>query len=407
MQSIFFSSTAVGLWLWAAASGLAADPSPPGLRSATLVEGPAFHGRFVGAQSEPTWQLRFDTAGRARELPAEQLVLWGGFLESASALKIVLAGGGLVVADNVRIDDERLRGTSRLLGKLDVPLKLVAGIIFRPPRDRTSLDQLVDRIESAGGQTDRAILDNGDELAGTIEQLTAESLNLATDTGRLTVESKGLSTLIFNPVLLDKPKLSGLRMLVGFSDGSRVTASSLSADAHTAELKLAGGAEIHAATESIVALQPLGGRTVYLSDLKPAGYRHIPFLQLSWPLGLDHTALGGLLRCEGKLYLKGLGMHSPSRVTYTLNRPYRSFEAEVALDAESRLRGSVVFRVFVDDGSGRWRDAATSEIVRGGDPPRSMRADLAGAKRISLLVDFADHGDELDHADWLNPRLVE
>ena len=33
--------------------------------------------------------------------------------------------------------------------------------------------------------------------------------------------------------------------------------------------------------------------------------------------------------------------------------------------------------------------------------------DLTGAKRLTLRVDFADRGDELDHADWLNARLVK
>jgi hypothetical protein len=99
-------------------------------------------------------------------------------------------------------------------------------------------------------------------------------------------------------------------------------------------------------------------------------------------------------------------MHSPSRITYDLDEPYRLFQAQVALDDEARGRGSVEFRVFVDDGGGQWREAAASGTLRGGQPPRPISVDLAGAKRISLLVDFADRGDELDHADWLDARLV-
>ena len=30
-----------------------------------------------------------------------------------------------------------------------------------------------------------------------------------------------------------------------------------------------------------------------------------------------------------------------------------------------------------------------------------------GAARMALLVEFADRGDELDHANWLNARLVK
>jgi hypothetical protein len=99
-------------------------------------------------------------------------------------------------------------------------------------------------------------------------------------------------------------------------------------------------------------------------------------------------------------------MHSPARITYELDGPYKRFDAEVAVDAEAGSRGSVVFRVFTDDGSGSWQQRAKSEIVRGGQAPVPISVDLAGARRISLLVDFADWGDEQDHADWLNARIV-
>jgi hypothetical protein len=155
-----------------------------------------------------------------------------------------------------------------------------------------------------------------------------------------------------------------------------------------------------------VALQPLGGRVVYLSDLKPSSYRHIPFLEMAWRYQADTSVLGSTLRAGNQIYAKGLGMHSPSRISYELEGPWRQFRAEAAVDAEAGTRGSVTFRVFTDDGSGNWQPQAKTEILRGGDPPVPIAVDLAGAKRLSLLVDFADRGDELDHADWLNARLV-
>jgi hypothetical protein len=44
--------------------------------------------------------------------------------------------------------------------------------------------------------------------------------------------------------------------------------------------------------------------------------------------------------------------------------------------------------------------------VRGADEPQAVSIDLKGAKGITLTVDFADRGDELDHAVWLEARLV-
>ena len=34
-------------------------------------------------------------------------------------------------------------------------------------------------------------------------------------------------------------------------------------------------------------------------------------------------------------------------------------------------------------------------------------SDSEYAKAIALAVEYADRGDELDHADWLDARLVE
>jgi len=44
---------------------------------------------------------------------------------------------------------------------------------------------------------------------------------------------------------------------------------------------------------------------------------------------------------------------------------------------------------------------------RGGDAPKSISVDVAGADAMTLVVDYADRGDELDHADWLDARLTK
>ena len=45
-------------------------------------------------------------------------------------------------------------------------------------------------------------------------------------------------------------------------------------------------------------------------------------------------------------------------------------------------------------------------MVRGGIEPITINVDLRGVQRVALIVDFADRGDELDHADWLDVRLI-
>jgi hypothetical protein len=61
----------------------------------------------------------------------------------------------------------------------------------------------------------------------------------------------------------------------------------------------------------------------------------------------------------------------------------------------------VVFRVLVDG-----HERFASPILRGGDAPVPVSVDVRGAKKLELMVDYADRGDVLDHADWLDARLV-
>ena len=144
-------------------------------------------------------------------------------------------------------------------------------------------------------------------------------------------------------------------------------------------------------------------RVAYLSDLQPASYVHVPFLSLAWPYRTDANVVGTQLRAGGRLYAKGIGMHSTSRLTYRLDaKPYKRFEAALAIDNHTDGRGSVVFRVFVDA-----QERYHSPVVRGQMNIIPISVDVLGGIQLSLIVDYAEGGDELDHADWLNARLVE
>ncbi|REK09395.1 MAG: hypothetical protein DWQ37_18315 [Planctomycetota bacterium] len=387
------------LWMLVAA---VAQPDEAPL--AVPVEGESFRGRLAAADSATA--LRFVVDDAKRELPLADLVTWGTFVEPAQGPVIVFPGRGLLAADGVQIVAETVHAESAIFGKIELPLDLVAGIVLRPPHDRAAGDKLLARVLDREAQSDRLLLDNGDLVAGTIAKLARGKAALETDAGPVEVKSDALVAVLFDPSLVNRPRTDGLHTVVGFRDGSRLTALAMHAEVERTRIELAGGVTLTAPTSAIVALQVFGGRVTYLSDLEPVNYRHLPYLQLPWEYQTDHSVRGAQLRAAGRLYLKGLGMHSPSRITYDVAPGDRRFEAEVALDDEVRKRGSVVFRVFVDDGGGKWKPVAATEVLRGGDAPQKISVDVENARRISLLVDFADRGDELDHADWLNARFV-
>jgi hypothetical protein len=156
----------------------------------------------------------------------------------------------------------------------------------------------------------------------------------------------------------------------------------------------------------VVFIQSLDGPIVYLSDLEGADYRHVPYLKIGWPFTRDRNVLGESIVVRGRRYLKGIGMHSASRLTYRFDKGYQRFDAAVAIDDSAKGRGSVQFGVYLLRG-GKWDEAYKSEMVRGNEAPQPISVDLKGASGLTLTVDYADRGDELDHAVWLDARLVK
>src|SRR5439155_2426063 len=113
------------------------------------------------------------------------------------------------------------------------------------------------------------------------------------------------------------------------------------------------------------------GKAVYLSDLKPTVYEHRPFLDVRWPYEMDRSVAGNELRLGGSTYDKGIGLHSESRLSFTLNGQYRRFEALVGLDDRTGQGGRVLVRVLVD---GRPKGDNDKELTSAAGP-RAMAID--------------------------------
>jgi len=372
-----------------------AEPPP-----AVPVEGAAFPAELTALDAD--WQITFGSGQIARQLTAGELVEWGSCAEVRKGPLAITADGGLLVADVLGADLDHITLDSGLFGQIELPLDALAGIVFDLPAAESDRDALLGRIARADGDSDRLLLQNGDEITGLIESIDRAAVTLRTELGTPKIELDRIAAIVFNPDLKRPPKHQGLRAWAGFADGSRLIATGLVVNGRVLEITACGQTWKTLAGE-LVFLQPLGGRVTYLSDLTPAAERHEPYLDLRWPAWRrDENIAGGRLRCAGRLYLKGIGVHSYSQLTYLLDKPYRRFQAALGIDDSTAGRGSVTFRVYVDR-----RRQHTSDVIRGGEHPVPISVDLSGAKRLDLIVDFADRADQHDRAAWLDARLVE
>jgi hypothetical protein len=320
----------------------------------------------------------------------------------------------------IEIKKDRLSFDSSSLGMRNLPLESLAGIVFHPPSLQQDRDRLLDRLLQTSGDSDRLLLDNGDELSGLVAGISSDAVQITADAKPVDIKTNRVMALIFNPALRRKSNPDGQpQAWIGLGDGSRLLATKLLVEGDAMSFT-AAGETWKTLPKHLVFLQPLQGRAVYLSALKPVEYRQTPFLgdvltqrvndkgtvplnalsALSWPLQTDRNAAGGLLRCGGRLFLKGLGVHSAARIAYSIDPSYRQFKTELGIDDSTAGQGSVQFRILVDG-----QEKFAGKTVRGGDVPTPVSIDVQGAKKLELIVDYADRADVLDHADWLDARF--
>lgn len=397
MTTVLQRVTILAAWLvpWAlwATTIRAADPE------VVPVEGTPFAGELLEVTAD--WQLGFQTADGTRTMPVAELVRWGSLPEVSRGPLVVLGDGGVLVVEGVQADKKTVTAESLLFGRIEIPLESVAGLAFQVPADRDGCDRLLELFGSASGRSDQVVLSNGDRISGRYQGYGDGAVHLLTDTGPLDIERHRIRAVVFNPALVRRSGGPGLHALLGFSDGSRLDVRKLEGKGVALRVTPVEGLTWSVAREELAFLQPLGGPLSYLSDLTASDYRHVPYLELGWPYRQDHSVTGGWLRAGGHLFAKGLGLHSAARLTYPVPEGYRRFDAQLAIDDSAGTRGSIRFRVFVD-GALKY----TSPTVRGGMPPIPVSVELHGAKRLDLVVDFADRADVLDRVDLLDARLV-
>lgn len=111
---------------------------------------------------------------------------------------------------------------------------------------------------------------------------------------------------------------------------------------------------------------------------------------------------GRTITLSGVPYLRGLGVHAPSDLSFSLNRACSgNFVADLGLDSEVGASGSVVFRVYLDGTL-----AYDSGLTRGGEVRKTANVSVANRNTLRLVVTDGGDGNGLDHADWAGARVT-
>jgi hypothetical protein len=420
-------------WLLVSACCTASRAAEP---QAFLVGEAPLAAQLAGIDAE--WNISLKATGKVRVVRAADLAYWGRYRDVEAGPQILLADGGILRADLLALDETQfVLGDATGLGRgqweeSTLHRAALAALVWQPPADASQRDRLLRELAELGGAEDRLLLVGGESLGGTLlaapragrfagenDQPGSEVFELARR-GRaepLKIPAAKVIAARFSAAELPQLPAGAMSAWLGFADGSLLRTTQIAVKGDAVRLALAAGGQLQTTLagrkdpdkkiwDEITCLEPASPRTVWLSDRPTLGYRHIPFVSVERALGNDASVLGTRLRADSAVIRKGLGMPSASRAAYAA-AGFRRFEAEVAIDAAAGLAGSVIFKVLLESDSGEWRTAYESPTVRGGEPPRAVSVDLAGASRVALLVDFAERGDACDWANWLHARLVK
>jgi hypothetical protein len=431
----------VGIRVWPAALAcIAATASGPAsaqdvLRAFPVAE-PSFAAAIAGIDSE--WNLSFKAAGKVRVVSAADLAYFGRYRDVEMGPQIVLVDGSIIRADPLLMDETQLIvGDATGLGRglweeSSLPKRTVRAVILQPPAATKERDRQLHELISSREVEDQVLLVGGETIVGKIVALPKTGKYTPQDakpggetievmrrgsTEAVVIPAVKVTAVIFRAATSLAPLTRGVSVWLGFTDGSLVRATSFAAKDGVLSFVLTAGGQMKTMTalrddadrsvwQALTYVEPVSPRVSWLSDLTPLGYKHIPFLSIERPFGADRNVLGSRIRVRGNLCRKGLGLPTAARLAYDVSG-YRKLEAEIAIDDQAALQGSVVFKVLVETSSNEWQVAYESPIVRGGNAPLPVSVDLNGASRLALLTDFADRGDECDWADWLYARLIK
>jgi hypothetical protein len=317
---------------------------------------------------------------------------------------VVFANGDRLPGKVLALEGQRLNvrfGTQAL----PVPLSALAVVWLAAPEgpEAEDADRLIRRLAAESRTRDVVLLRNGDTAQGILTGLDAKVVRLDDGKGELQVERGKVAAVALNTELVTTLRPKGAYGRVVLRDGGRL---SLASATWAAGKPLTGAtlfkADVTLPAEDVVAVYVHQGPAVYLSDLKPRRAEHASYGGDAWPYVADGSAGRGDLTLDGSTYDKGLGTHSQTRLTYDLAGRYRRFEALVGLDPVAGRRGSARVRVLVD---GKPLGLDREITARAGAVPVSV--DVAGAKELTLAVEFGAGGPVQDHVNRADARLIK
>jgi NPCBM/NEW2 domain len=310
------------------------------------------------------------------------------------------------------IDDSRLNG-STLTTKdnqaelaigddkpLALPVSAIRCVRFSRPDDPAS-----PKWPIIGGEPATDLLavrkkDAIDFMEGTVVGMTADQVMFRVDGETIPVKRAKVDGFTLAHKSADK--LPAQIAVIEDAAGWHLNARSLALSDGQLKIKTPAGQEFTRPIDQLVRIDFSSGKITYLSDLDPQSVAWTPYFDLAdaspglaayYAPRRDGGRENQPIRLGGKTFTKGLSLYSRTTLVYRLPPGMKTFRALAGIDDSVRPGGNVQLVISADDRK------LFDQIIKGTDAPVDINLDVAGAKRLSILVDF---GDDDDAGDYLN-----
>lgn len=343
--------------------------------------------------SDKTKVLRTAQAGQVAQPEAAE--------ESAQA-EVVLFDGGRVRGEVKALDAETLTIHTRWKAELPIPLVRAKGLWFGNTAPPGTLAVYEKQMAAPGDQDTVFVLAPDKSLA----QIQASVRGLAD--GKLQVKYDGADRginreRVLAVVFAAHPPLAAPTGPVGvfqMAAGDVLVGAWTGFADNKLEIETAWNGKLSLPVSALGAVRIRNGKLTFLPDLEPVAVEETGYFGRVIPWRRDEGFDGDVPRVRSKQPTRSIAMHSRSSLTFALEGQYDKFKATLGFDDSAGTRGRVACRILVDG-----REVFADKDFRATSDPQEIDISVAGARQMTLEVDFGEEQDVGDRIVWAEPRL--
>lgn len=309
----------------------------------------------------------------------------------AAKFRVFLANDEQITGDPMEMKGEDLLFKTAALGTLNLPLKQVTALV----RSGVSIGELPpDRTE------DQITLANGDVVKGIIAEIAVTSVSIQRNGGEtIEVPMESISRIVLASAG-GESTTAARSFRVTLSDGTSITSPVVQLDGSRLLVQAFGGRQA-IPVAAVKSVEQVNGPVVWASGLTPLEEVQTPYHgDRPRKSQRNATVLGQPIRFASQSFARGIGVHSFSRLTYTVDPSYHVFRTQYAIDGELPY-ADVTVRIKLDD-----KVVHEQKNVRAGKLSSVVSFEVTGAKTLTLEADYGENYDVQDRLNWIEAAFL-